>query len=492
MKHLLTLITVVLVLASCTKDRTFTTPTGPTNPTGSTRAIIDYWNFNSSATTPTTTNVSGAGLSFDFATVSDTTGYDDLYTYATTTTPNINAQNGDPLGTALRVRNPVTDFIIAAPTTGYDSILVSYSEAKSSNGPGTNTVYYTLDGTNYIIYPGATATYTLQVDPAYTLETFDFTSITGANNNPHFKVKIVFSNGNMATSGNDRFDNLTIQGTAIGNTPPPGNAPVISSAATASGTVNTVFAGYTVTASNTPTSFALTGTPVPGLSFNTATGAITGTPTTAGTYVDTVKATNASGTGTKVLTITIAGTAAPVTLYYWNFNNITTLATAIAPTTSVNNNAGLSFDFTGAGYYDTVSVGPTQTGIADGEALRVRNPSVDFIMTIPTSGYKNIVLSYATDISSLTSGALTDSVYYSVDGGVNWINTGLNPVTYNPSVDVSSSGGTGFTLMTYDLSSITSVNNLSNFKFKVAFFDGNTGTKGNTRFDNITVTGIPQ
>ncbi len=497
MKHLLTLITIVLVLGSCTKDRNLTTPTGPTQPNSGNRTLIDYWNFNSSATDPTVSNVAGAILSYDFATVSDTTGYYDFYTYATSGTSNINAQNGDPLGTALRVRNPVTDFIIAAPTTGYNNILVSYSEAKSSNGPGTNTVYYTLDGTNYIIYPGASATYTLQVDPAYTLESFDFTSITGANNNPNFKVKIVFSNGNLATSGNDRFDNLTIQGNAIGNNSS-GNKPVISSAATASGTVNIAFAGYTITASNTPTSYALTGNIPAGLSINTTTGVISGTPTASGTFVDTVKATNASGTGSQVLTITIAPAATITLLHYWNFN---ALPNFITPTHSIISGAGLTFDYTTVsgvtGYTDSLTASSTngpggstynlQNSDTAGNALRIRNPCLDFIISAPTTGYQNITLNFAAEASSASKAALTNSISYTVDG-TNYITTGLSSTSYSLSAVIDPA----YALETVDFSTIAAVNNNPNFKVKITFSNGNLGTSGNDRFDNITVQGFHQ
>jgi uncharacterized protein YhjY with autotransporter beta-barrel domain len=83
--------------------------------------------------------------------------------------------------------------------------------------------------------------------------------------------------------------------------------PVISSAATATGNVGTAFS-YQITASNTPTSYNATGLP-PGLSVNTVTGLISGTPTslaTASPYTVTLSATNVTGTGTKSLTITIA------------------------------------------------------------------------------------------------------------------------------------------------------------------------------------------
>src|SRR5207253_6576888 len=86
-------------------------------------------------------------------------------------------------------------------------------------------------------------------------------------------------------------------------------APVITSPATATGQVGVAFS-YQITATNNPTSFNATGLPA-GLSVNTSTGLISGTPTTAGTYSVTISATNAGGTGSATLVIT-TNPAAPV------------------------------------------------------------------------------------------------------------------------------------------------------------------------------------
>lgn len=40
----------------------------------------------------------------------------------------------------------------------------------------------------------------------------DFTSITSVNNNPNFKIRIVFEGNAIATNGNNRFDNITLKG----------------------------------------------------------------------------------------------------------------------------------------------------------------------------------------------------------------------------------------------------------------------------------------
>jgi len=82
-------------------------------------------------------------------------------------------------------------------------------------------------------------------------------------------------------------------------------APVVTSA-TIDGTVGNSLSAN-VTATNSPTTFALASGSWPaGLSLNSTTGVITGTPTTAGNGSVTVAATNGAGNGTGTLTINIS------------------------------------------------------------------------------------------------------------------------------------------------------------------------------------------
>ena len=59
-----------------------------------------------------------------------------------------------------------------------------------------------------------------------------------------------------------------------------------------------------IIASNSPTSYAASGLP-PGLSVNTTSGLISGTPTTTGTYVVIIQASNGGGSGSASLALTV-------------------------------------------------------------------------------------------------------------------------------------------------------------------------------------------
>jgi hypothetical protein len=110
----------------------------------------------------------------------------------------------------------------------------------------------------------------------------------------------------------------TLTGSAVGNyslTQPTGltaditaqPTPMISSSLMASATYGMVATSYFITATNSPTSFNATGLP-DGLSVNTVTGEISGTPTdpSASPFNVTISATNSGGTGTAVLVYTVS------------------------------------------------------------------------------------------------------------------------------------------------------------------------------------------
>lgn len=97
---------------------------------------------------------------------------------------------------------------------------------------------------------------------------------------------------------------------------PPPLPPTLSTSTflTLSDTVGVATSYYQIQATDNPASYGASGLP-PGLSVDAASGLITGTPTTAGTYPVTVSATNATGTSNAVTTFIVAATAATTPVF---------------------------------------------------------------------------------------------------------------------------------------------------------------------------------
>jgi hypothetical protein len=119
---------------------------------------------------------------------------------------NANAQMGELAGTHLRVNNPLgKEMIVRLPTRGVEDAVVKYETRRSGQGAGTQVIAYTTDGTAWV--PLQTVAI---ADGNPALVTLDFSGIAETDNNADFALRITFEQGAGGTSGNNRFDNLTV------------------------------------------------------------------------------------------------------------------------------------------------------------------------------------------------------------------------------------------------------------------------------------------
>ncbi|MBK7809731.1 MAG: choice-of-anchor I family protein [Saprospiraceae bacterium] len=171
--------------------------------------LVHYWNFNdngsvSNLLSSTQSVVSGASITHISGGISaiDAAGG----TGQSFDVENLDARNADVSGTHLRFNDPIGgELEFALPTRGFEDPIVKFSTRRSGSGAGLQYWSYTIDGINYIPFDTIAPN---NGNPL--LETLDFSSITEADNNSNFKIKVSFAQGVGGTVGNNRFDNFTL------------------------------------------------------------------------------------------------------------------------------------------------------------------------------------------------------------------------------------------------------------------------------------------
>jgi hypothetical protein len=133
-----------------------------------------------------------------------------------------NARLGDLAGQALSLQggtsntNNGRNITISVNTLGFENIVVSFATQGTSTGFNNNQFQYSLDGTNFVDFgsPYVPATAFGAIPVVFTLS-----SIAGLNNNPNAAFRIVL-NGATTSTGNNRIDNIVVEGTTVAATIP--------------------------------------------------------------------------------------------------------------------------------------------------------------------------------------------------------------------------------------------------------------------------------
>jgi hypothetical protein len=134
-----------------------------------------------------------------------------------------NARQGDTAGQSLSLQggtgtaNNGRNITLNVSTAGFSNIVVSFATQGTSTGFNSNQFQYSLDGLTFVDFstPYTPATAFGSIPLVFTLA-----GIVGLNDNANAAFRILF-NGASSSTGNNRIDNIVIEGTAAAATSVP-------------------------------------------------------------------------------------------------------------------------------------------------------------------------------------------------------------------------------------------------------------------------------
>ncbi len=498
--------------------------------------LIHYWSFNK---TPTTV----AGLTSYPAIKADYSLIDTnkaLWQYAlfsgTSTTykgfydpvspgSDTNDRQGFTAGSAFRFRNPAdsAEVRVYIPTTGYSNIVLKYALESSSTGSGDKVESFAYSTDSGLTWKNKANGLTVNDVPVDTLLTtpalyqgtswglvkISFGKDTTVNNNPKLVFRIRLTQLNTGTSGNNRFDNFSVEGGDVPNTIVVGvpgvgdtlySGDVDSIRLTVGGRVSalkTVYyspdngARFTLAGTGTGSTFAWT---VP----------YTSQPVSQA-ILEIIDSNYTVGFSRPF--VIMPGRLTPPSanlIHYWHFNGFAgpyilpgqiivyadystidpskaAIVYQLLPNVSDSYIALLSGS---AG--DTTNRQMTNPA---GRCLQVNNPSdsIELRFYIPTTSYRDISLHYALQGGDGTVGPLTASVQYSLDSGLTWKTTALKrPVD---TIGRAPFLAPGWGLVSVDLTGEALANNNPRLVYRLRFAGNNSQINGQVRIDNFSVEG---
>jgi hypothetical protein len=151
--------------------------------------------------------------------VADTTGWLDSYTPVAADMDILNWHAGDTTtvtGSTIRTRNPSDSMglYFYIPTTNYKNALLTWTCERSSNGMRAQIFDYSVDGGTTWRTSGLSMM-SDSVNAAFSQYAVNFFADTTTANNAHLVFRIRFAVNNTGSSGNNRFDHISLQADTI-------------------------------------------------------------------------------------------------------------------------------------------------------------------------------------------------------------------------------------------------------------------------------------
>jgi hypothetical protein len=176
-----------------------------------TTEVLHYWSFNNTADYLTANyTIGGAGLTIEEGPNTE------LLTGTGQDFNGANARFGDTAGAHLRVNNPIgSTLTLKMPSNNFQDLIFAYETRRSGSGANRQILSYTIDGTLYLPLD------TLVVTETPSVYVYNLTDRIGVNNNPDFAIAIEIEqedDGTGGSVGNNRFDNVTLDGVPMEGT----------------------------------------------------------------------------------------------------------------------------------------------------------------------------------------------------------------------------------------------------------------------------------
>ncbi|NDC40718.1 MAG: T9SS C-terminal target domain-containing protein [Chitinophagia bacterium] len=192
--------------------------------------LIHYWHFNNYAKNQTTDTMHAINANYSSVDTNKTViilkrmalvspsyiARVDSYTAPAAELDTFNARLGAPAGFAMRVRNPTDSMqlLFYMPTNRFKNITMKYGCERSNNGMLQQVYDYSVDsGLTWRTSGLSVASDSPKV--VFKLFTISLAGDTAVNNNPRFVFRIRFNGNDTGSSGNNRFDNVTLEGDTI-------------------------------------------------------------------------------------------------------------------------------------------------------------------------------------------------------------------------------------------------------------------------------------